>query len=194
MSQPSGQPFLFGKLPAHGDFVSRGLADGARQVWDDWASHALERLGAASADFAQAHNAIPPWRFVAGPSRLGAGWRVGALTPSIDGAGRRFVLVAGYGACNGAIAASQGMVLAGLAEDVIYRALGERLTADQTQAALAEALGERAHEGEAAGLLAAAPAGPGVWWSAGVAARAGAEPPADLLALAGQVWQREATA
>jgi type VI secretion system ImpM family protein len=194
MSQALGPPFLFGKLPAHGDFISRGLQDGPRQAWDDWASQALERLDAASSDFAEAHTAIPPWRFIAGPSRLGQGWRVGALAPSVDGAGRRFVIVAGFAGCDPGAAAGRGLVLAALAEDALYKALGERLTADQTVAVLGEAAAECEEDGRAAALLAAAPSGPGVWWTAGVGARAGAEPPVDLLALAGQAWSQEATA
>ena len=39
----TGRPFLFGKLPAHGDFVARGLTPDAQAAWDDWASAGLER-------------------------------------------------------------------------------------------------------------------------------------------------------
>ena len=39
----AASPFLFGKLPAHGDFVSRGMEAAAQQVWDGWASGEIAR-------------------------------------------------------------------------------------------------------------------------------------------------------
>jgi len=180
-----GQVFLFGKLPAHGDFVSRGLTELAERAWDDWASAALERLRAGAADFDAAHDAAPPWRFVAGPSALGQGWRIGALTASIDGAGRRFILAAGVQGCTPASACACGLGFAVAAEEVLYRALGERLTADQAVEALSRALVLFDDEADVAEALAAAPAGEGAWWSAGVGVRAAAVPPLDLLAAAG---------
>ena len=82
MGPEPGAVFVFGKLPAHGDFVSRGLSDAAREAWDSWATAALERLRDGHPDFEDAHDAAAPWRFVAGPSTLGPGWRAGALAAS----------------------------------------------------------------------------------------------------------------
>lgn len=88
--------FAFGKLPAHGDFVARGLAPGERDAWDAWASESLERARRdLGDDFEAQHDQAPPWRFAFGPGRFARTWVAGALTPSIDRTGRRFVIVAG---------------------------------------------------------------------------------------------------
>ncbi len=186
MSAAAGMPFLFGKLPAHGDFVSRGLAPPEVEAWDAWASAALEALRAASSGFEAAHEAAWPWRFIAGPSRLGPGWRAGALAPSIDAAGRRFVVVAGVQWADPACAATCGVAFAEKAEQTLYRALGERLTADETLAALGEVTGALAEHLRVAAILAAVPTGAGAWWvaEAGGAPRAGGEPGADLFVAA----------
>lgn len=178
----AGAPFLFGKLPAHGDFVARGLEDGARQAWDDWATEALTRLRQTYADFDTAHEMVPPWRFVAGPSPLGVGWRAGALAPSIDGAGRRFVLSLGVDGLSPAEAGDRGERLAEAAEAALYSALAEGLSADAVVQGLARDLGD-AIAAPAAEAAPSPPASGGVWWSdgSGLETRAGALPPADLL-------------
>jgi type VI secretion system protein ImpM len=188
-------PFLFGKLPAHGDFVSRGLDGAGRQAWDVAASRLLDtaqsRLGP---DFAEAHGQAPPWRFVCGPGPLGPDWRAGTLAPSVDSAGRRFILALGWDglALTEAhrLASASGQALEALA----YDAIGLALTADQVLARLGE-LAE-SEDGEAA----PAPlAEDGAWWTLDVSgavalARGGAEPPADLLILSWSdtaVWRAD---
>ncbi len=89
-------PFVFGKLPTHGDFVQRGLAGPVRSAWDDWASAGLARAREALAErFDAVHEQAPSWRFSIGPGPLGPLWRVGALAPSVDRVGRRFLIVVG---------------------------------------------------------------------------------------------------
>lgn len=82
---------LFGKLPACGDFVMRGLLPQRQAEWDRWATSELaaarEALGAA---FETAHDAAPPLAF-----RCAEDGGVYVVAPSIDGVGRRFVLMAG---------------------------------------------------------------------------------------------------
>ncbi|HEY4031374.1 MAG TPA: type VI secretion system-associated protein TagF [Caulobacteraceae bacterium] len=177
--------FLFGKLPAHGDFVSRGLTAPQAEAWDAWATVAIETLRSASADFEAAHDAVPPWRFVAGPSALGPRWRAGALAPSVDAAGRRFVAVIGV-ECAPAQAAACGLAFAEQAEHGLYRALGEGLAADDVIALLDEVRHAMSEQLKIADVLSAAPAGTGGWWAAdtGLEPRAGAQPAADLLAAA----------
>jgi type VI secretion system protein ImpM len=88
--------FAFGKLPAHGDFVSRGLAADEREAWDAWSSAGLEAARADLGDtFEARHDTAPPVRFAFGPGAFGGGWNTGALTASIDAAGRRFIVVLG---------------------------------------------------------------------------------------------------
>lgn len=178
--------FLFGKLPAHGDFVARGLGPAAREAWDATGSALMEALRIAAADgFDASHVAAPPWRFV---TEAGDGWRAGALAPSVDSVGRRFLVAVGTGGLPPASAAAAGLSLAEAAEALIYQALGSGLDADALHAACTERL-----EGLYADLLGPAtaldapPRAPGIWWTLGSAGcaptviRAGA-PPADLLA------------
>jgi type VI secretion system protein ImpM len=80
------RPFagFFGKLPATGDFVSRGLPDAFRRHWDSWVTRHIVPLQRRGLDF-------PPGglRF-----RLVSGGRVasGTILPSEDSAGRQFPL------------------------------------------------------------------------------------------------------
>jgi type VI secretion system protein ImpM len=177
--------FLFGKLPAHGDFVSRGLAADQVAAWDAWASSALDTLRGASPEFELAHQSAPAWRFVAGPSPLGPQWRVGALAPSVDSAGRRFVAVVGW-ECGPAAASVCGLAFAERAEHGLYRALGERLAADEVVALLDEVRETMSEPLSIADTLAAAPSGAGAWWvaEAGLQPRLGARPGPDLLSVA----------
>jgi type VI secretion system protein ImpM len=147
---------LFGKLPAHGDFVSRGLAAEERDALDAWLSASLndarERCGDA---FEALFDAAPAWRFADGA-------RAGVLAASMDKAGRRFPLwlaVEG-GSC-------------GDCEDLLYRALAEGWDADlllARAAALAPEAGPPPHQG---------------WWiedAAGAVVAHSPDPrPADLL-------------
>jgi len=178
---------LFGKLPSHGDFVHRGLEDYARAAWDAWAS---EGMAAAEAGlgprFDGAHDAAPPWCFIAGPGPLGEGWRVGAFAPSADSAGRRFVVVVALDELTLADAVLLGPRAAAAQIDVIYRIFSQRLNADEAFeliAASAEGLGGM--PAAALGCLLEARAD-GVWWPHidGLSPdqiRGGAAPPRDLL-------------
>ncbi|MGY4398460.1 type VI secretion system ImpM family protein [Sphingomonas sp. UYAg733] len=79
---------LFGKLPAHGDFVSRGWAPLARDALDDWLSGSLaDARDAAGATFDERYDLAPPWRcLIPAKGELAAG----ALAASQDAAGRRY--------------------------------------------------------------------------------------------------------
>ena len=85
--------FLHGKLPAHGDFVSRGLAPDERDLVDGWLAASLASArDALGAGFEAAFDAAPPWRFA---WRDGARWTAGALAPSADAVGRRYPILIG---------------------------------------------------------------------------------------------------
>src|SRR5690606_35522049 len=78
------EPGLFGKLPATGDFVSRGLSHAFTRAWDGWVTrHVVTRLRAGAA--------LPDsgLRF-----RLVSGGRVaaGVVLASSDAAGRSYPL------------------------------------------------------------------------------------------------------
>ena len=82
-----GTAWVFGKLPAHGDFVARGIDARERAALDDWLSASmLAARDVYGAVFAARFDAAQPWR------AEGAGV-TGALAASQDAAGRRFPLL-----------------------------------------------------------------------------------------------------
>ena len=120
MNAPSA--FAFGKLPTHGDFVARGVSGPDRDAWDNWASAGLEEARTAlGPEFEARHDAAPPVRFSFGPGPFGQGWRTGAFAPSIDTAGRRFIILLG---AHTPLAPAAGAIdqLASAAETQIYQA------------------------------------------------------------------------
>lgn len=121
----AARAFLFGKLPAHGDFVARGLASGERDALDTWLS---AEMAAARADggsaFEDAFDAAPVWRFATAD---GAAWRAGALAPSVDAVGRRFPLLFGW-----TDIASEAVGEAAIAaEHALFNAISEGWDADR---------------------------------------------------------------
>lgn len=90
--QPVTGAYLFGKLPTHGDFVSRGYEAVERDRLDDWMSASMADARAVWGEaFDGLFDQAPPWRFAI---RSGAAWRAGAIVPSIDGVGRRYPMLA----------------------------------------------------------------------------------------------------
>jgi len=103
---------VFGKLPAHGDFVARGLTADRRTALDGWLSAAMVSARAAYPDFDDRFDRATPWRAV--------GTRVaGAIAPSQDGVGRRFPLL---------LLARDD---AAACEDLLYAAIGGGWTVDR---------------------------------------------------------------
>lgn len=88
-----GTTGLFGKLPAHGDFVRRGLPRSFIGPWDEWLSAGIEAsrrdLGP---DWDHAWAAAPAWRFRLAPGACGPDAAVGVMVTSADTVGRRFPL------------------------------------------------------------------------------------------------------
>ena len=165
LPDPAVTAWLFGKLPAHGDFIARGLDPCERELLDQWLTAELAEVREAEG-FDYRYDAAPPWRFVAEEV---SGWRGCAIAPSVDGAGRRFPILVSASAGNQAGASG----VAEVCEDLIYSAMAERWDADTTHArlcALHHGLGE-----ERSG-----------WWTLGNADFAPAETsgcrPAGLLA------------
>lgn len=80
-------PAIFGKLPAHGDFISRGIAGDLRAAIDQWLSDWLAAARAACGDsFTTAYESAAPWLFE-GPRTTAV------LMPSMDAVGRQFPLL-----------------------------------------------------------------------------------------------------
>ena len=140
---------IFGKLPAHGDFVSRGFAPADRDRLDRWLSAEMAAARTALGElFEERFDKAPPWRF----AWSGEEWVGGALAASVDSAGRRFPLLVGrsVGRAGGAAPLAQAC------EDAIYQALAERCPVEELEARL-NALETRAEEPEPAEG----------WWSLG---------------------------
>jgi type VI secretion system ImpM family protein len=131
------KPVAFGKLPAHGDFVSRGLSPAQGEVWDGWFAGAVEAGRARYGDgFENAHAAAPAWRFLLGQGPLGGGWRVGAIAASLDSVGRAFFAMAGY---EGAALDARIFLAAECAELALRDAIVGGRTIDALAGLLAEA-------------------------------------------------------
>lgn len=153
---------LFGKLPAHGDFVARGVGRAEWDALDTWLSLSLTDARAhLNGGFEAAYDVAPTWLFA--EEDIG-----GALAPSMDSVGRRFPV---WLALN-AVAEDEASAAATGCEGLIRAALVERWSAERLIA-------------EAAALPLATAAHKQGWWvedAAGgtVATRAGVRPP-DLI-------------
>lgn len=124
LSDHAMKTLLFGKLPVHGDFVSRGFSSDSRNDLDDWLSGEMERGRACLGEsFDEVYERAPPWRFVA---REGSAWMAGAIAPSVDSAGRKFPLVLACALPSPHLGAS----IAARCEDGLYEALEHRWSAD----------------------------------------------------------------
>ncbi|ETX30228.1 type VI secretion system-associated protein TagF, partial [Roseivivax isoporae] len=77
---------FFGKLPAAGDFVARGLPPGARAPLDRWLTQMLGEAAARPAAW--------PGAGLLAVMRAGQGTLLVAALPSRDAAGRAFPLAA----------------------------------------------------------------------------------------------------
>lgn len=128
--RPPG-PWLFGKIPAHGDFISRGLEPALHEALDLWLSTELARARAKFGDFDERYVRAAAWHFV--DCDPAGQWSGGALCPSVDAVGRRFpILVAAP-----AEGAEQATAIAHAALDLIFAALGEGWEATRLHQALA---------------------------------------------------------
>lgn len=134
-------PWLFGKMPAHGDFISRGLDDETVEAGD---GAVAEAIAAASAHWDMQWDDVyvetPVWRFLATPGALGRDWLTGVFLPSVDAVGRQFPLLAGFAAPTLALLARPEATAAALdeAEALARAALLEALSVDTVLGALAE--------------------------------------------------------
>jgi type VI secretion system protein ImpM len=84
---------LYGKLPAAGDFLVRGLQRDVQQAIDDWLACGMLALQQAADDWLERYLVAPVWTFVAPAGRLSAEAVAGALMPSVDRVGRYFPLI-----------------------------------------------------------------------------------------------------
>lgn len=82
---------LYGKLPAHGDFVYRNLPSSFIQAWDTWLQGCVacsqEQLGE---DWLDIYLTSPIWRFAFSDGVIDERVWVGIVLPSVDRVGRYF--------------------------------------------------------------------------------------------------------
>jgi type VI secretion system protein ImpM len=82
---------VYGKLPAHGDFLFRELSPGFINSWDEWLqlyiSASNEQIGE---DWVNVSLTSPIWRFVLSPGVIDEHVWAGILMPSVDRVGRYF--------------------------------------------------------------------------------------------------------
>lgn len=142
---------LFGKLPAHGDFVARGIDIQKQEQLDRDISASIGCAMERFADqFERSFLKAPPWRCIWPED---GGFIGAALSPSIDQSGRTYPIFLGrYGTT--AAAAKQ---FAAACEGLLFEAIPQRWTADTLFAAL-QALAEETSNQEDD-----EPAEPG-WW------------------------------
>jgi type VI secretion system protein ImpM len=83
-----------GKLPAHGDFVRRGLDHAVAEAWDVWLGRLMTALrdDLGEDNWLDAYLTGPVWRFALGAA-IGGQAQTGVLVPSVDRVGRYFPLV-----------------------------------------------------------------------------------------------------
>jgi type VI secretion system protein ImpM len=82
---------IYGKLPAHGDFISRNLPSAFLNHWDEW----LQGFIASSQeqltdDWLDIYLTGPLWRFVLSPGCVDGNAWCGVMMPSVDSVGRYF--------------------------------------------------------------------------------------------------------
>lgn len=86
-------PGFYGKLPSHGDFVTRRLPRQFVEPWDAWLQAGLnasrEQLGP---DWLDCYLVSPVWQFVLSPGLCGNDAWAGLMMPSVDRVGRYFPL------------------------------------------------------------------------------------------------------
>ncbi|HEY7774766.1 MAG TPA: type VI secretion system-associated protein TagF [Marinagarivorans sp.] len=85
---------FFGKVPAHGDFIERGLPQSFINSMDEWLQGAIScSQGALGNDWLSSYLTCPLWRFGFGEGALDEKQWLGVLCPSVDTVGRYFPLV-----------------------------------------------------------------------------------------------------
>lgn len=84
---------FYGKLPSHGDFLSRRVSEAFIDPWDAWLRDSLAASHAAlGPQWLDVYLTSPAWRFVCAAGVCGPAPVAGVLAPSVDRVGRYFPL------------------------------------------------------------------------------------------------------
>ena len=93
VSGAAGPVGVFGKLPALGDFLLRGLPAGFADPWHGWLADGLATCREMLGDgWLAAYLEAPVWRFALAGDACGPDPVTGVLMPSVDAVGRYFFL------------------------------------------------------------------------------------------------------
>jgi type VI secretion system ImpM family protein len=114
---------IFGKLIAHGDFISRGLSKAEVEAIDNWLSASME--AAKRPEWQLSYDAAPPWQF-ARRALDQENWEAGAIALCVDKVGRRFPILA-FGKN---VPANMIENITENCEEKLYDAIGKCWTAD----------------------------------------------------------------
>lgn len=109
MSGAAGPVGVFGKLPALGDFLLRGLPAGFADPWHGWLADGLATCREMLGDgWLAAYLEAPVWRFALAGDACGPDPVTGVLMPSVDAVGRYFFLTLASPAPAGVEAGQRG--------------------------------------------------------------------------------------
>lgn len=82
---------LFGKLPAHGDFVQRNLPAGFINLWDEWLQYFVAGTKESlDENWLDIYLTSPIWRFVFSAGVIDENIWTGIMIPSVDRVGRYY--------------------------------------------------------------------------------------------------------
>lgn len=157
-----GNAGCFGKLPARGDFLLRGLPRSFADPWHDWLLDGLQASRATLGEgWMDRYLNAPIWRFTLEAGGCGPQAAAGVMMPSVDKAGRQFplALVALF---------APGRTAAGAENDVAWFEAAEELALS----VLTHTLDVEAFVGSVAALSVpqlsdAAPSTGARWWTLG---------------------------
>ncbi len=131
--------FLFGKLPALGDFICRGMTAAQRNAWDSRCTAALADVSRRGGeDVAALLEATPPHGFLLAPTADEPFWQLGCAVPSCDRVGRYYLLV--LGATSEAGWGEEWRPVAGRLEPCLRAAITGGLDAEAVLAMIGNAL------------------------------------------------------
>lgn len=126
---------VFGKLPAHGDFVQRNLSPVFIAGWDEWMQHYIagsrEQIGEEWLDI---YLTSPIWRFAFSQGVIDEHCWAGIMMPSVDRVGRYYpfsVVVRLPTEISPAEFINNKSSWFGSVEDVVLDALGDELQIDE---------------------------------------------------------------
>lgn len=135
-------PGFHGKVPSHGDFVSRRLPRSFVEPWDQWLQQAVAASRRQLGDgWLDSYLTSPIWRFALPEGLCGGQAMAGVLMPSVDSVGRYFpmTIAAPVPACDNPLALAAGAAAwFGAAEDLALTCLDGDFALDRFADRLAE--------------------------------------------------------